>query len=554
MTGIGSVERAVILALFLLIIPLGYNACGSGFAMKQGEALLPSELGTSKTCLADPQPLPAAMRRLSREEYANALRDTLGLDGSFAITFPPELFKHFSNDRSSLQVGAELLTFFMDTAEAAVNKALTDAGSRAKIMTCTPTGNAKATCIQEIAQSVGLKVYRRPLTGDDLAVLAKIVTDAETRGESTEAGLKLALQAMFISPDFLYLPVLNPSPDDPASTVELSSYELASRLSFFLWATIPDAELFAKAKSGEIKTPDVLKAQTLRLLKDPRAKSLATTFMNQWFTIPELDKRTPDTSKFPSFTPQLQADMKQESILFFEDIWKNDLPVTTLLDAKYTFVNDRLATHYGLNGVAGAEFRKVDLTGTERVGILSHGSVLTITSKPSTTSIIRRGHYVLENFLCQGPPPPPPNAEAGLSNFGPSVREQANGRAVTQPCLGCHTLMDPIGFGLENFDAVGAFRLSDGGASIDSLGRFSDGTTFDRPAGLVTALEDMGAFNACATKHVYRYALGFEPAKTEGCAHNKVALESVGPNKKFSDLVLAVVRSRSFTTSRGGAP
>ena len=554
MLGFGSVERAVILALFLLTIPLGYNACGSGFAMKSGDALLPSALGNSKTCLADPQPLPAAMRRLSREEYANALRDTLGLDGSFAIAFPPELFKHFSNDRSSLQVGAELLTFFMETAEAAVTKALADAGSRAKVMTCTPSGSAKATCIQQIASEIGLRAYRRPLLADDVTALAKIVTDAEARGESTEAGLKLALQAMLISPDFLYLPVINPSPDVAASTVELSPYELAARLSFFLWSTIPDAELFAKARSGEIKNPEVLKAQTLRMLKDPRAKTLATTFMSQWFTIPDLDKRTPDTSKFPSFTPQLQADMKQESILFLEDIWRNDLPVTTLLDAKHTFVNDRLATHYGLNGVTGAEFRKVDLTGTERLGILSHGSVLTITSRPATTSIIRRGHYVLENFLCQGPPPPPPNAEAGLSNFGPSVREQANGRAVTQPCLGCHTLMDPIGFGLENFDAVGAFRLSDGGTTVDSLGRLSDGTTFDRPAGLVSALQDMGAFNACATKHVYRYALGFEPAKTESCAHNKVALESVGPDKKFSDLILAVVRSRSFTTSRGGAP
>ena len=335
---------------------------------------------------------------------------------------------------------------------------------------------------------------------------------AQDHGDTFDQGVQVALEAILVSPDFLFRIEHDRSPDDPTQQHPINDYELATRLSYFLWSSLPDDELFASAEKATLHQPEVLTAEVTRMLHDPKAIALVDNFAGQWLQLRNLDSIKPDPDKFPEFDAELRASMKQETRLFFKNLMDEDHSILDFLTAKYSFLNERLAKFYGIDGVTGSEFRKVDLTGTPRGGVLTQGSVLTVSSYPNRTSVVIRGKWVLENLLNAPPPPPPPDVpsldEKGLG-VTVSLRQQMEIHRANPVCASCHTKMDPLGFGLENFNAIGQYRTSEGKFPIDASGTTPDGRPFKSAVeleGLIAAQPQ--SFAECVTEKMLTFALG----------------------------------------------
>jgi mono/diheme cytochrome c family protein len=428
--------------------------------------------------------------------------------------------------------------------------------TRKRILVCDPdSGRA---CLEEIISTLARRAYRRPVTSGDVDSLLRFVDLARADGYSPERGLELAIQAMLVSPNFLFRIEHDPDPEDPSQVHPVSEIELASRLSYFLWSSMPDDALLGLAEAGRLREPGVLEQQVGRMLADPRSAALADNFAGQWLEIRNLDVVAPDSERFPEWDAELRDAMRAETTKFFEYVVKDDRPISEFLDADYTFLNERLARFYGIDGVEGPEFRKVELSPVqqqERGGILSQASVLTVSSYPNRTSPVIRGKYVLTNILGTPPPPPPPDVpsldEAAVGTTG-SMRQQLEAHRANPTCASCHARMDPLGFGLENYDAIGRWRTADGNFPVDAQGTLPNGRTFSSPEEMRAILESqLPDFSRTLTEKMLTYALGRGLRSYDRTAVASINRTLADNGYRFQTLIEEIVRSLPFQSRRG---
>lgn len=424
-----------------------------------------------------------------------------------------------------------------------------------RIFICQPKATAPGDCARRTIESFARRAFRRPVAAKELDRLVTLFDRASRAGESFERAIQITLQAVLISPHFLFRGELQPEPDNPRVTHKIDEFGLASRLSYFLWSSMPDDELFALAEKGRLRKD--LAAQVRRMVRDPKSRAFVENFAGQWLQLRNLELVQPDSREFPAFNRDLRAAMARETELFFEHVLREDRSVMEFIDADYSFVNDRLARHYGLKGVKGPEFRRVSLAGTPRGGVITHASVLTITSNPTRTSPVKRGKWVLENLLAEPPPPAPPDVpplrEGKSAAASASLRQRMEQHRDNPACSSCHELMDPIGFGLENFDAVGAWREKEGRFPIDASGRLASGETFLGAAQLraILATQKRQAFARCLVEKVLTYALGRGLEYYDRCAVDQILRELERHDYRFSALLLGVADSVPFQMRRG---
>ena len=370
-----------------------------------------------------------------------------------------------------------------------------------------------------------------------------------------DAGIESALERVLMGPEFLFRIERDPANIAPNTAYRVSDLELASRLSFFLWSSLPDDELLGVAERGELRNAGVLERQVRRMLADPRSKALAENFGGQWLYVRNLRGIVPDPEAFPYSDDNLMQAFQTETEMFFESMLREDRGVMNLLDADYTFVNERLARHYGIPNIYGSHFRRIHLADENRRGLLGQGSILTVTSYANRTSPVLRGKWVLDNILGSPPPPPPPNVPA-LRDPGPggkvlTMRERMEAHRANPVCAGCHSRMDPLGFALENFDGIGRWRAAEGGTPIDPSGKLPDGTPFSGPAELRRILlTKEGEFVTTVTERLLTYALGRGLEYYDFPVIREVMREAAPTDYRWSSMILAVANSTPFQMRR----
>ena len=430
--------------------------------------------------------------------------------------------------------------------------------SRDRIFVCRPASPDtadEAACAREIFSTLARRAYRRPVTGRDLAVLREFYEQGRAEG-GFEAGIELGLRRLLASPDFLFRVAREPAGAAPGTPYRVPDLELASRLSFFLWSSIPDDELLDLAEAGTLHRPEVLEAQVHRMLADPRADALVENFAGQWLYLRNVRALTPDEDLFPDFGEALRRSFQRETELFFASVLREDRSVLDFLTADYTFVNERLARHYGMPNVYGSHFRRVSLPDSSRRGLLGQGSILAATAYPTRTSPVLRGKWVLENLLGTPPPLPPPDVpsleETTSDGSAVSMREAMEQHRSNPVCASCHRLMDPPGFALEQFDAVGRYRTrNEANAPIDASGVLPDGTVFDGASGLREALLGRpDLFVTTLTEKLLIYALGRGVEHHDAPAIRAITREAAADGHRFSSLILGVVKSPPFQMRR----
>jgi hypothetical protein len=427
--------------------------------------------------------------------------------------------------------------------------------SRKKILICDPkSGQA---CVDKIITALANRAYRRPATRAEVTSLLKFVTLARSRGETTEQGIQLAVEAMLVTPQFLFRIERDPNPTDAQDVHRISDVELASRLSYFVWSSMPDDELLRLAEAGKLHDPAVLDAQVKRMLADRRSSALASNFAGQWLETRNLDVVKPDPDKFPEWGPELRDAMKTETRMFFEYVLREDRPLTDFIDARYTFLNARLAKFYGIPDVTGPDFRRVELTTGQRGGLLSQASVLTVSSYPTRTSVVLRGKYVLNNILGSEIPPPPadvPLLDESAVGTLMSQRQQMEKHRGDPMCATCHNKMDPLGFGLENYNAIGKWRTMDGKFAVDSSGTLPNGQSFKTPDEMRALLmAGLPQFSRCLTEKMLTYALGRGLHPYDRRTVDGINRDMAASGYHFQSLIFEIVHSAPFQLGRGDA-
>ena len=406
-----------------------------------------------------------------------------------------------------------------------------------------------------VLQPILDRAFRRPARPAEVRRYAGLVdTAVNDLGESYESGLALALQAVLVAPEFLYR--LEEEPASGATSRLLNDYEIASRLSYFLWSSMPDDELFRLAAERRLKDPEVLKQQVARMLTDERADALVQNFAAQWLNLRNLDDVTPNTRVFKSFNDRLRKDMRRETELLFETVMKDNRPLEELITADYTFVNERLARHYGIDGVSGNDYQRVSLDGTNRAGLLTHASILTLTSNPGRTSPVKRGKWILENLFGDAPPPAPAGVpeleETAEAAPDATLREQLAQHRADPGCAACHKVMDPLGLGLENFDAVGQWRTKDEGHTIDASGTLPSGESFNGPLEMIRIVRDRKQkYFRTVTEKMLTYAVGRGMQYYDKCAVDECIRHMESREYRFSSLVESIVLSDPFLRRQG---
>ena len=426
--------------------------------------------------------------------------------------------------------------------------------SRRRIFTCQPNATDSADdCARTIIAAVARRAYRRPVGTDDIAQLFALYKQGEKEG-GFESGIRLALQKILISPEFIFRVEYDPPAAKPGDVYRINDVELASRLSFFLWSTIPDDELLGLAEQGKLSDPGILEKQTRRMLGDPRARQLVTNFAGQWLYLRNVARIQPDPQAFPAFDENLRRAMREETERVIETTIREDRPVADLLDTDFTFVNERLARHYGIDGDYGSAFRRVQITDPNRRGLLGQASILAVTSYPNRTAPTLRGKWVMEQILGSPPPPPPanvPSLKDDATTRNMNMRERMEQHRANPTCAVCHVRMDPLGFSLENFDGLGRWRETTGGVAIDSSGVLPDGTKFDGPKGLREILmSNKDSFVATFTERLLTYALGRGVEEYDEPTIRKVVREASTSGDSWSAIILGIVRSTPFQKRR----
>ena len=427
--------------------------------------------------------------------------------------------------------------------------------SRERIFVCQPEPGASEksqdACAHTILAALARRAFRRDITESDIRPLMNFYQSGRAQS-GFDYGIEQALRAMLVSPDFLFRIEHDPKGAAPGTVYRLSDFELASRLSFFLWSSIPDDRLLNEAEKGKLHESAVLCGEVRRMLADPKAEALVDNFAGQWLYLRNLEVVKPDPEIFPEFDETLRDGFLEETDLFFQSILREDRPVTDLLGANYTYLNQRLAEHYGIPDIYGSQFRRVTLNTPERGGLLGQGSILTVTSYPNRTSVVQRGKWILETLLGTPPPPPPP----GIPELKPespdgrplTVRQQMEEHRSNTVCASCHARMDPLGFAMENYDGVGKWRDKDAGVNIDPSGKLPDGTQFEGPAGLRQALltAHRDEFISTMTEKMLTYALGRGVEYYDKPAVRAIAREAARDDNRISALITAIVNSTPF--------
>jgi hypothetical protein len=530
-------------------------------------------------CSKATAPARVALRRLNRAEFNNTVRDLLGVTARPADDFPADdLAYGFDTIADVLSLSPILFERYLDAADRVVEEAAKSPVLWAKIKNPAPSDlvnfvlrgvppereravknvrspqldgtDAETDALEHAARTIQAfadRAFRRPITHEELARLVRFLESAWANGNSHDEGIKLALKAILVSPHFLFRVESWPSSD---SAPDLSDFVLATRLSYFLWSSTPDDELFQLACEGKLNSPSILDKQVRRMLRDPKAAALAENFAPQWLQTRRLKEFMPDPAKFPHFDEALRTAIERETELMFDHVVRDDRSVLDFLNADYTFVNERLARHYGMGGISGPAFRKVSLAGTGRGGVVTHASVLAVTSNPTRTSPVQRGKWILENLLGSPPPPPPPGAD----NFGEitdtpgvTLRMRLDQHRRDPACASCHAAMDPLGLGLENFDAIGAWRSHDGTLPVDASGQLPDGRSFRGPDELRGVLAERAPeFVRCLTEKMLIYALGRGLSPQDQCVVDRIVYRMSANGHRFSALVSGIVQSDLF--------
>jgi hypothetical protein len=495
--------------------------------------------------LSSRDPGPFVIRRLTKSEYGNTLHDLLGVDASIAAELPNEVAgEGYMNSLSPLQSEQ-----YLSIANAALQKMPAEAQTRLL--------GDKNTTVREVARTLARRAYRRPPTEAELDVLVRVFDLGRTNKLDRTASLRLMLKAVLVSPQFLFI---TPAKDAEASQkiVLLDDYQLAARLSYLLWATMPDAELSELADAGKLHEPAVLKAQTKRLLADPRARALFDGFGAQWLGLSELKDKTFDPAKFPQMTGEMRSAMVEEARQFFESIVRENRSVVSFVDSDYTFLNGTLATLYGMEKtITGPQMRQVKLTNPNRGGILGMPGILATTSFPNRTSPVNRGVWVLEQVLGEHVPPAPPNVptlekqdQKKVGNL--TLRQRTELHRTNAVCNNCHKILDPIGFGLENFDAIGRWRDEDDtGGKIDAAGELPGGKHFSSPKQLKTLI---AARKDDLTRNLAEKLLAYALCRKLG-GYDEIVVDRMmktitKDGYKMQTLITEIVTSYPFTNRR----
>ena len=420
---------------------------------------------------------------------------------------------------------------------------------------CDPVEQGQTECATAILEHLARRAWRGPVPSDQLSKLLALATIGWDEGESFESGLALPISAILLSPRFIFKTEFNDLPEDGAAEA-LTDYELATRLSYLMWSSMPDAELFKAAEEGLLQDPDELEKQARRMFANEKAVALRDNFAGQWLYIRDIDNIFPDTWVFPEFDEDLRVAMKEEMLRFFETFIYEDRSMVELLTAKDSVINHRLAEHYGIEGVTEEDgWTSVDLEGTPRKGLLTQAGILSVLSTPFRTSIVRRGKWVLEQLLCEAPPPPPPGVEGDLEQSegeeAKTLREMMEQHVSDPACVSCHLLMDPIGFGLEHFDGIGQWRDTDNGFPVDPTGELPGGQTFENSDELIDLLSQDSRLAGCMVEKAFIYALGRGIKKEDTEALDTIEQQFTASDHRFEELLIQIVRSDGFRFRTG---
>lgn len=506
------------------------------------------------------------VRRLNRTEYDNIIRDLMKVDFKPAENFPADDSGHgFDNIGDVLSMSPLLLEKYLAAAEKIAEQAV-PTPTRGRLLD--PKNltafqrqyfrypiprNLRQRAAEGFIQQFLHRAYRREVAQAEVGRVMLLAKQAIDDGGSFEEGMRLAVMATLVSPHFLFRWELDGAPDNPKTIRRLNEFELASRLSFFLWSSLPDDRLLQLANQGKLRKN--ISAEIARMLKDDRGKSLVENFSGQWLELRNLNVYRPDRKLFPTYTPELRDDMRSETELLFDHVMRGDRSVLELLSSDYSFLNSRLASHYGIKNVAGDQFRQVSLKGSGRGGILAHASILTITSDPNRTSPVKRGKYVLENILGTPPPPPPPDVpELVVAGAGKgTLREQMVKHRTNAVCASCHKKMDPIGFAFEHFDAIGRYRTQDNGEPIDAAGKLDSGEIFKNAVDLrrIIFTKNRDLFARCLTEKMLIYALGRGLEYYDKRTVDAIVQRLQKTGYRSSELVEGIVMSLPFGSKRG---
>jgi hypothetical protein len=529
-------------------------ACdGNIFAPGAGTGVAgPPQVTSGATCSPVSDVGRVTLHRLNRNDYNLTVRDLLGDSSAPANDFPvDDTGAGYDNNADVLSMSPLLYEKY----DAAAERLIADAWAKdavaspnAALRVCDPAPGAEDACARQIVQRLAHHAWRRPVTAAELDKLVGMLQVAKAQGEGFAAGVMLALQAVLLSPHFIFRVELDPDPSSPVAH-PLSGSELAARLSYFLWSSTPDDALLEAAEGGQLSEPAAITAQVKRMLLDPRAAGFSESFAGQWLHLRALDSVAPDPAFFPLFNEPLRDAMRQEARLFFQAFLTQPLDLREMMDARFTFMNDALAAHYGLPAVGSAVLQRVELGSGPRGGLLTQAGVLTATSLSTRTSAVRRGKFVLTALLCSAPPPPPPNVPPLSTTPGAgSQRQRLEQATAGGVCVSCHGVINPLGFSMEHFDGIGAFRTRDDGFDIDSSGALPDGRTFADVRGMSSLLKSDPKLTRCVAQNVLTFALGRAATPDEACPLGG-QLDAQGAH--LSDLIAAVATSPQFTQRRG---
>jgi hypothetical protein len=511
-------------------------------------------------CNSPHDPGHVTVRRLNKTEYNNTIRDLLHLKQfNGADDFPADDRGYgFDNNGDVLSLSPVIVERYLKASDQAMKQAFGDPEAKAAL-TRAAAGYKEDFAdwqakIRLVIEDFAPRAYRRAVTRAEIdRLMAFAALSLSQDGESRDKATMLPMRAALMSPEFLFRIERDANPTADAVAVPLNEFELASRLSYFLWSSMPDDELFRLAREKKLR--DNLDAQVRRMLRDPKARALTQSFAGQWLEIRGLGQVTRDPAVFPNFTPALLESMKQETEQFFEAIVCDDLSIMNFLDSDFTYLNATLARHYGISNIEGDAFRRVALAPGQRGGLLTQASILTITSNPTRTSPVKRGKWILENIFNTPPPPPPPNVpalEEDTKKITGTLRQVLEKHRSDSHCISCHERMDPLGLALENYDATGAWRTRDGSAPVDASGSLITGETFKDPREFRSILaKKQSEFRRGFSAKMLTYALGRGLEYYDTCAVNDICAEVAKQENHFSGLVTAVVKSRPFQYRKG---
>jgi hypothetical protein len=549
------------------------GAAGLGMMTAQQTAALCAGGGTAAI-----DPGPSFVRRLTHTEYDNTIRDLLGTPTTIGDQFPTEEIRlGFDNNAAALSVSPALAEQYLDAAETLAQAAV--ASNMATLVPCDPTTAGVDACGQQFITSFGPRAYRRPLTADDVTLL----TGVFNAGKATDfkTGVQLVIETVLQSPQFLYriefgqapaasdpsVPVTDGSAPNPTQVVRLDDWEMASRLSYLLWGSMPDDALSAAAAAGKLSTDPDIAAQAARMLMDPKAHDMVADFHDQWLGLGTISSVEKDPTVYPAFTATIAGYMQQEAEAFLDDaVWNEGGALSTFFTAPFTFVNGPLAQYYGMSGVTGNAFVKTPVDTTQRSGLLTQGGFLSVQAKLNQTSPIYRGRFVREQLLCQQLPPPPPNIQIippALSSTL-TTRQRFQQHSASAACSVCHHLMDPIGLGFENFDGAGVYRSMENGQPIDASGQVDQADAelqgpFNGVLDLEKKLGGSSTVQSCVTTQWFRYAYGRAETSDDACSLNTLSTQFAAGGFKVPDLLAALTQTKAFlyrrvTPAAGGMP